>query len=640
MRDGMAGGSGYGAASDPVSGQGEPGWDQGRYRDDAHVHSPGTTGPTAARRHGGHGSGSSSGSGHGGGHGSSRGSGHGHAGGDAATAGIPTQRRPDRSAHRAGGDGGDGPGDPQTGPAGGGHRRGGSRGRKKPVSRKRKAVKWLAIGTSVAVLGTAGAAYGYYEYLSSKIHKGQRVSGDTHAVKTKANAQGDTPLNILILGSDSRADPEDRKLGGASDSQGERADVIMIAHLSADRSNMSIVSIPRDTRVDIPRCEDPKTGKVYPATNDIINSSLNRGGAGCTLATVQNLTGGLYIDHWLTIDFDGVVKMADVLGGAQVCVQQNVDDHPTASQPGGSHLHMLAGTHTVRDQQALQWLRTRHAFGSDAMRSKAQHMYMSSLLRNLREENLFSNPARLNDIATKAMSAFTVSSEIGTPKKLYDLGMQLKSIPPKRITMLTMPHIEDPEDKHAHYLPTPGASQRVWALLRNDVPMDANGNAKPTTAPGTKPTATAPAGPAAQASATIPVTVVNGTAGTKEDQAVPGRATAVKKVLVTAGFTQATADQQSAPSPITTLVYPSDSGAQGKSNALAVAKAAGIPATHVKASTTAQSITLTVGADWTTGSDYAKTLPKAGSVPDGSDAMNGSESSEKNCMYIEPVYRF
>lgn len=631
MRDGTVGGNGYGAAPD---------WEQGLYRDDARAYAPEPDGGPPPAEHGGYAPSGRDGTY------APPASGGGYAPPGQA---IPGPRAPQPGSHRAGGrgtqqapggpggpDGTDGPGGAGGGDGGpgGGHRRGG---RRAPRSRGRRLLKWTAIGTAVAVLGTAGAAYGYYEYLASKIHKGQRVSGDTHAIKPKANADGDTPLNILILGSDTRSDPEDAKLGGAADSAGARADVIMIAHLSADRSNMSIVSIPRDTRVKIPTCTDPKTHQEFPATTDIINASLARGGAGCTLATVQNLTGGLYIDHWLTIDFAGVVKMADVLGGAQVCVLQNVDDHPTAAQPGGSHLHMTAGTHTVKGEQALQWLRTRHAFGSDAMRSKAQHMYMSSLLRNLRSENLFSNPARLNDIATKAMSAFTVSSEIGTPKKLYDLGMQLKSIPPSRTTMLTMPHIEDPENQN-HYVPAASA-QTVWSLMRNDVAMDANGKAASTASPGARPT-TAPAGPPAAAPATIPVTVVNGTAGTEEGIPTSHRAGDVAQLLVTKGFTKAGATQQANPSQGTTLVYPASTGAQGRSDALSVAKALGIPATGVKASSKADAITLTVGADWRTGTDYAATLPKAGSVPTDADAVNGAEDSSKNCMYVEPTYRF
>lgn len=599
MRDGTVGGNGFGAASDPDN----TAWDDGLYRSDPHSPAPGAhhTGRTAG-----------------------------------TDERIPGQRARG-GGHAAGGPGGQGgPGGPGEGRAsGGGHRRGGRRAVK---SRKRRIFKWVAIIAAVAVLGSAGAAYGYYEYLSGKIRKGERVSGKTNVAKTKANAQGKKAMNILILGSDSRNSAEDLKLGGAKNTVGDaaRADVIMIAHLSADRSNMSVVSIPRDTRVDIPACTDPKTHKENPPTNDIINASFGRGGAGCTLATVQNLT-GVYIDHWLTIDFSGVVKMADVVGGVQVCVRENVDDHSTAAQPGGSHLHLKKGTQKVYGTTALQWLRTRHAWGSDAARAKAQHMYMSSLIRQLRSQNLFTNPGKLNKIATTAMSAFEVSEEIGTPKKLYDLGMQLKTVPSNRITMLTMPHDADPKAPDAHYVPGADAPQ-IWSLLRNDVAMDANGKAKtPATGKATTPAST-PQGPPAAAAGTIAVTVVNGTAGNANGVATQGRAGGIASTLKTAGFTKATASQQTKPSPGTTLTYPASAGDQGKADATSVAKALKIPAADVKASTAADTITLTIGADWKTGTDFARTLPKSGSVPKTADATNGADTT--GCMEVLPIYRW
>jgi LCP family protein required for cell wall assembly len=501
-------------------------------------------------------------------------------------------------------------------------------------SRRRTVLKWTAITTAVAVLGSAGAAYGYYEYLASKIRKGQRVSGHSTVAKPKANADGTSAMNILILGSDSRDSAEDAELGGAKDATGERADVIMIAHLSADRSNMSVVSIPRDTRVHIPACTDPKTGHQYPETEDIINASLGRGGAGCTLATVQNLT-KVYIDHWMQIDFAGVVKMAQVVGGVDVCVEQPVQDHPTPSAPGSSHLLLKkAGKQTITDpKMALAWLRARHPFMDDAGRAEAQHMYMSSLIRKLRSQNLFTSPSRLNHIATTAMSAFKVSEEIGTPKKLYDLGMQLKTVPPNRITMLTMPHDADPEAPTAHYVPSRDADT-VWSLLRNDTAMDANGKAAAPGTPSATPTQKAPAGPPAAAPTTLKVTVVNGTAGGAGRSPVQHRAADVSNALNTAGFTLAGASRQGDPSPATTLLYPASGGAQGLSDALSVAKVFKIPAADVKPSTSVPNITLTVGSDWRTGLDFGKTAPKAGSVPSTAQALNGADDSK--CM---PVYR-
>lgn len=622
MRDGGVGG-GQGAVPNP----GDLGWDDGYYRDPPGPYPgtgrgggqvPGQRGP------------------YGGGPESDRMSrpygGHDYADDDPAGGHSAHDDPAGRGDGTGGGDGGDGGDGERPAPAShrpGGHRRGGSRRRQR--SRKRKVLKWTSIGLAVVVLGTAGAAFGYYEYLSSKIRKGERISGKTTVKKPKANADGTSAMNIMILGSDSRMSDEDKKLGGSKDSTGARADVIMIAHLSADRSNMSLVSIPRDTRVQIPECEDPKTHQKYPPVNTIINASLNRGGPGCTLATVQNLT-NVYIDHWLMIDFGGVVKMADVLGGVEVCVEHSVWDRSTPDVHGGSGLKLTAGKHVLKHEQALQWLRTRHAFGSDALRARAQHMYMSSLIRKLRSENLFTNPKRLNDIATTAMGAFEVSSEIGTPKKLYDLGMQLKSVPPKRMTMLTMPFNEDPQDKN-HYVPAESADT-VWSLLRNDVAMDANGKAKPTGTPTAKPTT--PSGPPAAAPAAIPVSVVNGTAGTSDKQAVDHRATDIATALSTAGFTQAKPDQTPHPSPGTSVVYPKADGDQGMADATSVAKALKIPVSNVKPSATAQSITVTVGADWKKGDAYS--APKAGSVPDNSDALNGADSSK--CMPILPIYRW
>ena len=154
----------------------------------------------------------------------------------------------------------------------------------------------------------------------------------------------------------------------------------------------------------------------------------------------------------MTIDFAGVVRMADAIGGVEVCVEQNVWDRPLPGVPGGSGLKMKAGTHKVQGKQALQWLRTRHAWGSDPLRARAQHMYMNSMIRTLKGQNVFTDTGRLMDLAEAATKSLKVSEEIGTVKKLYDLGMQLKSVPTDRITMTTMPTVEDPKNPN-HLVP-------------------------------------------------------------------------------------------------------------------------------------------------------------------------------------------
>ncbi|MFI1538910.1 LCP family protein [Streptomyces anandii] len=516
---------------------------------------------------------------------------------------------------------------------GGGDRGNGGRGTggRRP---KRRVLRWSATVLAVVILGTAGAGYLYYQHLNDNIRKGERSSGDSKAQKAEPNAAGQTPMNILLIGSDSRNSDANIELGGSRDNRGNPplGDVEMLIHLSADRKSAAVVSIPRDTRVDIPKCTDPKTGKAYPATNAIINESLARGGAGCTLATWQNLT-GVYIDHWMTIDFSGVVRMADAIGGVDVCVKQNVWDRPLPGVPGGSGLKLKAGTTKVKGKQALQWLRTRHAFYSDLGRAKAQHLYLNSMIRTLKGQNVFTDTGRLMDLAEAATKSLQVSEEIGTVKKLYDLAMQLKTVPTNRITMTTMPNVEDPLNRD-HVVPDGENAKKMWQMLRDDVAFDANG--KPTDAKqeGTaKPAAsTDPAAPAGQ----IGVTVQNGTR-TAALGPVSHRAAAVAESLVQRGFTKASADASGSVSADQTVVrYPS---AELKGDAEAVAKALGVPASSVERSTDVSGVTVVVGADWRTGTTYPKqAAPKAGDIPKNSDAVNGADDSQ--CMDVYAPYRW
>ncbi|MGW1158518.1 LCP family protein [Streptomyces sp. NPDC002519] len=504
----------------------------------------------------------------------------------------------------------------------------------------RRIVRWSAITLAVLILGTAGGGYLYYQHLNGNIRKGQRNSGDSKAAKAAPNAAGQTPLNILLIGSDSRNSAANLKLGGSKESVGNPplADVEMLIHLSADRKSAAVVSIPRDTRVDIPACKDPDTGKTYPATNDIINVSLARGGAGCTLATWENLT-KVYIDHWMTIDFSGVVNMADAVGGVDVCVKQNVWDRPLPGVPGGSGLKLTAGTHKVQGTQALQWLRTRHAFYSDLGRAQAQHMYLNSMIRTLRKQNVFTDTGRLMNLAEAATKSLKVSEEIGTVKQLYDLGTQLKTIPTDRITMTTMPTVEDPLDRN-HLVAAGADADKVWAMIRGDVSFDKGGtssgkgaasSARKTTSASTAGATKAPA----DADDKIGVIVQNGTRSSTLAPA-SGRASAVARVLAGKGFTRVTADTTNATAESKTVIrYPS---AELEGDAQRIADALGIPLTSVEKSTDVSGVTLVVGADWRSGADYPKqSVPKAGDVPESADAINGSESG---CMDVYSPYRW
>ncbi len=510
-------------------------------------------------------------------------------------------------------------------------RHGGGRRRKGPDGdgkrRRRRVLRWAAMILAVVILGTAGAGYLYYQHLNANLKKDALNIGDEkdRAARSKANAAGQTPLNILLIGSDARDSKENQKLGGAKDTfnTAPRADVQMLLHVSADRTNMSVVSMPRDTLVNIPKCTDPDNGKVYGAlTSTITNDSLGRGGPGCTVATWEKLT-DIHIDHFMMIDFAGVVSMADAIGGVPVCVDANI--RSKSSDGHGSGLKLKEGTTYVKGIQALQWLRTRYGFedNTDIARAKAQHQYMNAMVRQLRENATLGNPNELRKLAETATNALTVDDGLGTVAKLYDLSKELRKVPTKRITMTTMPW-QYSTTNSGRVVPKPGDAAQLFRLVREDIALDGKDKKK---SAGTK----ASSDPAA-ANDRIAVQVQNGTrSGTQ--LAVTGRARTIAQLLVGKGFTEAVADTTTVLSEEKTVIrYPS---ADLEGDAQRVAKSLGIALSSVKKSTEVSGVTLVVGADWRSGTTYTAPADDD-TTPASAQVINGSD--KKQCMHVNPAY--
>ena len=448
----------------------------------------------------------------------------------------------------------------------------------------------------------------------------------------KIDPFGRAPVNILLIGSDTRSSHADCRLGGDCGT-GSNADVEMLVHLSADRSNATVVSIPRDTIVNVPQCTDP-SHHVYPALQSVqITSSLQDGGPGCTVATVHALT-GITIDHFVMIDFSGVVNMADDVGGVPVCVSANVFDPY-------SHLRLTKGTHVIAGVQALEFLRTRHGFlyGGDLYRTQAQHMYLSALIRKMKSASTLANPVTLYHLANDATKAVTVDPALDSIPKLIGLASDLNKVPTKRITFVTMPTVPYPGNPTAWLSPAMPAAQQLFSDIATDTPLSRSDSAPHAThTPGPAPATASPA-PSVDKAA-VPVSVENGSG-------LPGRAHDIAAALVAAGFTQSVGDINADDTPTTSLTY----GPGERAQARALAAALGLPASALHRSGTA--LTLVVGTDWPSGISYpggaspgpsaspsATTGTSSGSAapPPGSLPENAAHASE--CAQVNPVYSF
>ncbi|WP_063796158.1 LCP family protein [Peterkaempfera griseoplana] len=494
--------------------------------------------------------------------------------------------------------------------------------RRKPKTGLKRYLKPIAIGAGVCVVLTTASGWLYYQHLNSNIKTSKKNLSDQQGKRTAPNAFGQVPLNILLLGSDSRATERARELGGGKNLKNNPplADVQMLLHVSADRTNASLISIPRDTMVDIPDCkgEDGKNYPDMPYTR--INASLANGGPGCTVGTWTRIT-NLNIDHFMMIEFGGVVDMAQAVGGVHVCVDMNLYDRKT--KLGGTGLKLPKGDNVLDAQQSLLWLRTRDAWGSDLNRTRAQHMYLSSMVRSLKAKGTLTNPGKLMNLAEAATKAIKPDDDLNTVKKLYDLGTELRKVPTKRITTLTIPVLPDPRNPKATVVINKPAADRIWQMLLDDVPLDKNGGkAKP------KPTASAtrstPATPPVDKS-TVVMTVQNGTA-------VQHWASTVTTALNGMGFAQAkvgTPGNAAAPQSVTTLTF----SAAHKAEAQAVATALKLPASALRESASAGAPALVLGDDWTTGTTFpVKAKPKAGDLPAGVETKNSADTTD--CMHV------
>lgn len=495
---------------------------------------------------------------------------------------------------------------------------GGRGARSRPRSRARRVLRISGIGLAVLALGATGAGWWVYQHLNGNINS---VSLDGKGGTEKADAFGRTPINILVIGSDGRTSSEDCRLGGGcaqtgvQSESGSNADVEMVVHISADRSNATVMSIPRDTMTRIPACSDAKSGRATGGYYGQINSALQYGPA-CQVATVHQLT-GIPIDHFVKLDFAGVVKMSDAVGGVSVCVSDDVYDTY-------SHLKLAKGAHTLKGVAALEFVRSRHGFGdgSDLGRTGTQHLFLSAVIRKFKSAGTLTDPTAVYGLADAATKALTVDDALGSVKKLVGLALDVNKVPAHRMTFTTMPTAPDPANRDR--VVVGAGAKELFAAVAGDRSLTAGAGGKSGTAgPSAKATADAPAVPASR----IAVTVENGTALT-------GRASAVARALTDQGFSPATTTRNApASADSTSLTY--GPGQQGE--ARTAAEALGLPTSHLRQGT-ARGLILVVGGDWPSGTTYPGNSPSA-SADSGTAVPNAhaqTADQAKTCAPVSP----
>jgi len=302
---------------------------------------------------------------------------------------------------------------------------------------RRGGTPWTTVGLIVGVallmvsVGTIGAAWAISARYEKNIKRADLLgdvptttrtddTGSTYASDDDSGIVG--PLNFLVLGSDSRlADPTVR-----ANTVGERSDTMMLVHVTANLDGAYVISIPRDSYVDIP------AGGVWQGGKNKINAAFSYGGAPLAAKTVYGLT-GLPLDGAVVVDFNSVRTMVNAVDGVRVCTTYTVRSIHTERV-------WKAGCNHMGGDSALDFMRQRYNVpGSDFGRIHNQQLVLNALLARVVSRGTLTNPLRFDAFLRAATGAITIDDDMD----VQSLALALRHLRPENLTFETLPYTSE-----------------------------------------------------------------------------------------------------------------------------------------------------------------------------------------------------
>ncbi len=315
--------------------------------------------------------------------------------------------------------------DYNTGQVYGGGRGGGDGyGPQRPAPDWRRRIKWTAI-TLVTVLFVTTVAT--YFWADSKLNREVDLS---KVIERPEKGEG---TNYLIVGSDSREglSDDDKKRLRTGSVDGKRTDSVMVLHTGDN--GPTLISLPRDSNVEIPTFKGSESGKTYQGTGRQVklNAAYAEDGPELLVRTVEFNT-GLHIDHYVEIGFGGFANIVDAVGGVEMDIPQDIKDTKSGAD-------LKKGKQTLNGAEALAFVRTRYALpGSDLDRTKNQQKFLSALVSQVATPSTVLNPFRLYPTMGAGLDSLIVDKDMGL-FDLADMFWSMKGVSGGEGTSMNMP---------------------------------------------------------------------------------------------------------------------------------------------------------------------------------------------------------
>ncbi|AZT96024.1 LCP family protein [Brevibacterium aurantiacum] len=223
----------------------------------------------------------------------------------------------------------------------------------------------------------------------------------------------DGGTNILLLGSDEPMDQVD-----VNDSRGLRSDTIMVMHIPESGSNVQVMSIPRDSWVDI-----EGHGKAK------INSALSTGGLPLAVSTISDFI-GTELDHVAIIDFEGFKALTDSLGGVTVNSEQAFEKNGYT---------FTKGENVLDGDEALTFVRERKSFqDGDFQRARNQQAFIRGLTNEIISADTLSNPKKIQNMVKDFSPYMYVDSGLDA-QYISATAFAMRDVRPGDIEFFTSP---------------------------------------------------------------------------------------------------------------------------------------------------------------------------------------------------------
>jgi LCP family protein required for cell wall assembly len=281
---------------------------------------------------------------------------------------------------------------------------------------------WILFCTLIAIFITflGSVAFGFYTLYSGIDSSGFKSLNFSRPPALYFN--GRTELLFLIAGLDDVQ-------------RSSRTDTIILARLDFRKRDLRMISIPRDTYVQV----TTERGKYW----DRINAAYARGDEAGFLNTVKDLT-GFYPDYLLLLNYQGFKDIVDLVGGVEVDVDKdmNYDDYA-----GNLHIHLKKGIQTLNGEDALGFVRFRHDAEGDFMRIRRQQQFLKTFLHELYSAK---GVMKLDSIIARILSNVTlfvidptnpespVTNRIMLVSQYMTLAKVMKDMPSENISMETV----------------------------------------------------------------------------------------------------------------------------------------------------------------------------------------------------------